>query len=96
MNQFQTGLPSVRQIQGLIKDATTVEIKLMTNELLSGILRWQDQDCIGLLSEDDQSIMIWRNALVYIKPLNGGGGSRALQVQEETTVVDTANLFEGL
>ncbi|HBB31451.1 MAG TPA: RNA-binding protein hfq [Cyanobacteria bacterium UBA8803] len=82
MTEFQTGTPSTRQIQGFIKESTEVEIKLITNELLVGRVRWQDPDCICLLTQDDQSMIIWRHALVYIKPQNGGMGNRSLQVLE--------------
>lgn len=95
MTELQIGLPSVRQIQNLIKEARQVEIKLMTNDILTGTLRWQDPDCVCLLTENDQPIIIWRHALVYIKPQGGGGGSRALQVQEEKSVASFENIFEG-
>ncbi|HAG79779.1 MAG TPA: RNA-binding protein hfq [Cyanobacteria bacterium UBA11162] len=95
MTEFHTGLPSIRQLQGFIKEARQVEVKLMTNEVFTGTVRWQDQDCVCLLNENDQPIIIWRHALVYIKPQNGGGGSRALQVQEEHSVASFDNLFEG-
>jgi host factor-I protein len=70
MAEFETGLPSVRQVQGFIKDGTQVELKLLTQDLLTGRLRWQDQQCLYLLTPDDQSIIIWRHAIAYVKPLS--------------------------
>ena len=90
MTEFQTGLPSIRQIQGFIKEATLVQMRLVTNEFLTGRVRWQDQDCICLLDETDSPTVIWRHAIVYIKPESGGGGSRAVASVESQTV----NIFQ--
>ncbi|MBE9129372.1 MULTISPECIES: Hfq-related RNA-binding protein [unclassified Coleofasciculus] len=87
MTEFQTGTPSVRQIQGFIKEATEVELKLITNDLLIGRIRWQDQDCLCFLDEADQPIIIWHHAIAYIKPKNGAGGNRSLQVFESHEVM---------
>lgn len=70
MTELETGLPSVRQIQGFVKDGTQVELKLLTQDLLTGKIRWQDQHCICLLTQDDQSIIIWRQAIGYLKSLS--------------------------
>jgi host factor-I protein len=48
MAEFETGLPSVRQIQGFIKEGEEVELKLVTQDLLSGQLRWQDPNCLSV------------------------------------------------
>lgn len=66
MAEFQTGLPSVRQIQGFIKDKTEIEVKLLTNDVLSGKLSWQDPDCLCLRAAG-QETLIWRGAIAYIK-----------------------------
>lgn len=81
MAEFETGIPSVRQIQAFIKDGTEVELKLLTGESLVGNLKWQDQHCICLVPPGEESILIWRHAIAYMKPQqgSGGGGSRALQ-----------------
>jgi host factor-I protein len=68
MSEFETGLPSIRQIQGLIKDRQQVELKLLTQDLLMGTLLWQDQNCVCLMTQDEQSLIIWRQAIAYIKP----------------------------
>jgi host factor-I protein len=70
MAELETGLPSVRQIQSFIKDGKQVELKLLTQDLLTGKVRWQDQQCISLLTSDDQSLIIWRQAIAYIKELS--------------------------
>lgn len=68
MSEFDISLPSVRQIQTYIKDKQEVEIKLMAGDLHVGKVFWQDQACICLLDQYDLPIMIWRHAIVYLKP----------------------------
>ncbi|MBE9180748.1 RNA-binding protein hfq [Oculatella sp. LEGE 06141] len=67
-SELETGLPSIRQIQTLIRDETEVELKLITNDLLTGKMRWQDQNCICLHDHYDQPTIVWRQAIVYLKP----------------------------
>ncbi|GAB4381830.1 MAG: hypothetical protein Kow00121_41180 [Elainellaceae cyanobacterium] len=66
--EMDTGLPSVRQLQTLIRDTKEVELKLITNDLLTGKVRWQDSDCICLVDHYDQPTIVWRQAIVYMKP----------------------------
>lgn len=66
--ELETGLPSTRQIQTLIREGQEVEMKLTTNDLLTGKMRWQDPHCVCLIDHYDQPTIIWRNAIVYIKP----------------------------
>ncbi|OKH23008.1 RNA-binding protein hfq [Hydrococcus rivularis NIES-593] len=68
MSDFNTGLPSIRQIQSSIKDKREVELKLVTNDLLMGKILWQDSNCICLVDENEQQILIWRRAIAYLKP----------------------------
>jgi host factor-I protein len=68
MSEFNTGLPSVRQIQALIKDKKEVEVKVSTDDLLVGKVLWQDQNCMCLLDQYEQPTLIWIQALVYLKP----------------------------
>lgn len=68
MAQFDPGLPSVRQVQDIIKNQQEVELKLITNDLLVGKMVWQDHNCICLVDSDNQSTLVWRQALVYVKP----------------------------
>jgi host factor-I protein len=69
-SEFDTALPSIRQVQTLIKNAIVVELKLVTGDLLIGKLGWQDQNCICLLDENNQPTTIWRHAIAYLKPKN--------------------------
>lgn len=68
---LNTGLPSIRKLQTLIKDKQTVEIKLLTNDILEGKLQWQDNDCICIGDSPQESILVWRQAIVYLKASNG-------------------------
>ena len=67
-NETSMGLPSFRQVQTLIKEQSEVEIKVNTNDLLVGKIRWQDDDCICLLDHYDQPTIIWKQAVVFLKP----------------------------
>lgn len=69
-SEFDTNLPSVRQVQNTIKDRHQVEIKLTTGDLLAGKLLWQDPYCICLRDDSNQQTLIWRGAIAYIKPKN--------------------------
>ncbi len=66
--ELETGLPSIRQIQTLIKNHSEVEIKLITNDLLVGKLFWQDPHCLCLLDHYEQPTIIWKQAIVFMKP----------------------------
>ena len=68
MSEFNTGLPSIKQIQSLIKEQKEVEIKLSTDDLLVGKILWQDQGCLCLLDQYEQPTLIWIQALVYLRP----------------------------
>lgn len=67
-SELETGLPSVRQLQTLIREEKEVELKLATNDLLAGKIRWQDQYCVCLVDQYDQPTIVWRQAIVYLKP----------------------------
>ncbi len=67
-NEFDTALPSIRQVQTLIKAATIVELKLVTGDLLTGKIGWQDQNCLCLLDVNNDSTTVWRQAIAYLKP----------------------------
>lgn len=68
MLELDTSLPSIRTIQSLIKDKKEVEMKLVTDDLLVGRIFWQDTECVSLIDREDKKIMIWRQAIVFIKP----------------------------
>ena len=82
MAEFETGTPSVRQVQGLIKDGKEVEIKLLTQDVMIGQLTWQDQHCLCLVTHDGIPTIIWRHAIAYVRPQEIVEGSRALQVKQ--------------
>ncbi|MCL1469419.1 Hfq-related RNA-binding protein [Argonema antarcticum] len=65
---FDTGLPSSRQIQSMIKDQKQAEVKLISGETLNGQILWQDQFCIGVVDENNESSIVWRHAIAYVKP----------------------------
>ncbi len=66
--ELETGLPSVRNIQNMIREGTEVELKLTTGDLLAGKIIWQDPYCISLTDQYDQPTIVWRQSIVYLKP----------------------------
>jgi len=68
MTEFDTGLPSTRMVQNLIKEEKDVEIKLLSEDLVVGRVLWQDQHCLCLVDHYDQSTLVWRQAVAYLKP----------------------------
>jgi host factor-I protein len=68
MAELETGLPSIRQVQTLIREGTEVELKLITNDLLTGKISWQDPACLCLFDHYNQPTIVWRQAIVYMKP----------------------------
>ncbi|MGF1603060.1 MAG: RNA-binding protein hfq [Thermosynechococcaceae cyanobacterium] len=66
--ELDVGLPSIRQLQSLIQDGSEVEVKVITNDLLVGKIRWQDTFCLCLLDHYDQPTVIWKQAIVFLKP----------------------------
>jgi host factor-I protein len=70
ITEFDTSLPSNRQLQNLIKQALPTDIKLLTNETLTGKVIWQDHHSICLVDEHSQQTLIWKQAIAYIKITN--------------------------
>lgn len=68
MTEFDTGLPSTRMVQNLIKEEKDVEVKLISEDLIVGRVLWQDQNCLCLVDHYDQSTLVWRQAVAYLKP----------------------------
>ncbi|MBD2020138.1 RNA-binding protein hfq [Leptolyngbya sp. FACHB-36] len=66
--ELETGLPSTRLIQTLIREEKEVELKLTTGDLVAGKIRWQDANCVSLVDHYDQQTIVWRQAIVYLKP----------------------------
>ncbi|MBE9077255.1 RNA chaperone Hfq [Romeria aff. gracilis LEGE 07310] len=64
--EFDTGLPSARQVQMMIRDRQSVEIKLMTGDTLTGQVQWQDHNAV-CLNGSGQNTILMRGAIAYIK-----------------------------
>ncbi|MCP6762881.1 MAG: RNA chaperone Hfq [Fischerella sp. CENA71] len=70
ITEFDTSLPSTRQLQNLIKEAVPTEIKLLTGDILTGRVMWQDQCSMCLVDDHNQQVIIWKQAIAYLKPLS--------------------------
>ena len=68
MSEFDTALPGVIQVQNYIKNKQEVELKLVTDDLVVGKITWQDTDSICVVDNNNQQTIIWRHALVFLKP----------------------------
>ncbi|MEH2402457.1 MAG: RNA-binding protein hfq [Nostoc sp.] len=68
LTEFDTTLPSIRQVQNLIKQTIPVEFKLLTGDLITGRVLWQDPQCICIADENSQQTTVWKQAIAYIKP----------------------------
>lgn len=68
MSEFNTGQPSTRRLQKSIQEKNSIEIKLISGETLQGQVIWQDGECICLRDESGQDTLVWRTAILYIKP----------------------------
>ena len=67
MTEFDTALPGVKQVQNYIKEKQEVELKLVTDDLVVGKIIWQDADSLCISDHYNQEILVWRQALVYLK-----------------------------
>ena len=68
MTEFDTALPGVKLIQNYIKEKQEVELKLVTDDLVVGKIIWQDANSLCLMDHYNQQTLVWRQALVYLKP----------------------------
>ncbi len=68
--EFDTSLPSIRQVQNLIKQTTAVELKLLTGDIITGKILWQDPQCVMIAAENGEKTTIWKQAIAYLKPKN--------------------------
>jgi host factor-I protein len=68
MTEFDTSLPGIKQVQNYIKDKQEVELKLITDDLVVGKILWQDANCLCVVDHYNQQTLIWRQALVFLKP----------------------------
>ncbi|MDX2271456.1 MAG: RNA-binding protein hfq [Cyanobacteriota bacterium] len=67
MSEFNPGLPSIRWLQKALQDRQSLEIKLINGEVLLGQLKWQDPDCIYFALDTGSEILLWKQAVAYIK-----------------------------
>ncbi|MCC5646923.1 RNA chaperone Hfq [Nostoc sp. CHAB 5824] len=68
LTEFDTTLPSIKQVQNLIKQTMPVEFKLLTGDVITGRVLWQDPQCICIADENSQQTTVWKQAIAYIKP----------------------------
>jgi host factor-I protein len=66
--EFDISLPSIRQLQQLIKQSSLVDFKLVTGDLLTGKVCWQDPNCVCIVDEHQQQITLWKHAIAYFHP----------------------------
>jgi host factor-I protein len=69
MPELDINQPSTRQIQQLIKEKSKLEFKLVTGDILSGELFWQDADYFCLTDNNGNKVIISKLAVAYLKPL---------------------------
>ncbi|MEL6939044.1 MAG: RNA-binding protein hfq [Cyanobacteria bacterium J06598_1] len=66
-NAFDTDLPSIRQVQGFIREKTSIEVKLMTGDTLAGLVSWQDANAICVKGDGGENTILMRGAIAYVK-----------------------------
>ncbi len=64
--ELETGLPSVRYLQEAIRDKQQIEVKLLTGDVMTGLVLWQDNHCL-CVQQGEQSYLVSRPAIAYIK-----------------------------
>ncbi len=67
LTQFDTSLPSIKQVQRLIQEKTSIELKLITGDTIAGQLLWQDLECFCIMANDNQKTTVWKQAIAYLK-----------------------------
>ncbi len=67
VTEFNTGIPSVRRLQRVIRDRELLEVKLNTGDVFVGQLRWQDPDCLCLADAEGRESLLWRSAIAFVK-----------------------------
>jgi len=68
MTNFNVGYPSIRQLQTFIKEKHELEVKLITGDVFTGKILWQDENCVCFILNDNQKIFLWYQAIAYFKP----------------------------
>ena len=69
MTLLDTSLPSVRLLQQYIREQVFLEVKLSNGDQWQGRLLWQDPDCFCLKTSQEETVILWRSALVTLRPL---------------------------
>ncbi|AFZ56692.1 hypothetical protein H6G54_17320 [Anabaena cylindrica FACHB-243] len=87
---FNTSLPSIRQVQTWIKQKPTVEFKLVTGDLIIGQVFWQDHNCVCIVDSNNEQIIVWKLAIVYMKSRSEAVLERGLIPREAS--VEVANI----
>jgi host factor-I protein len=64
---FDTTLPSIRQIQRWIKEKTPVEFKLISGDLIIGKVFWQDHNCVCIVDGNNEQTTVWKQSIAYMK-----------------------------
>ncbi len=67
--ELETSLPSTRKFQTYIKDKTQIEIKLTTNDVLTGTLLWIDPVYCCLVDAAQKQIIMAFSSIAYFKPV---------------------------
>ena len=69
LTEFDTSLPSTKQFQTFIKQTQQLEVKLVTGDIISGRIVWQDHHCMLFIDSKDQKTTVWKQAIAYIRPV---------------------------
>ncbi|AJD57564.1 Hfq-related RNA-binding protein [Synechococcus elongatus] len=69
MALLDTSLPSVRLLQQYIREQVFLEVKLNSGDIWQARLLWQDPDCLCLKTPQEETVILWRAALVSLRPL---------------------------
>jgi host factor-I protein len=88
--EFDTTLPSIRLVQNWIKQKATVEFKLVTGDLITGRVFWQDINCVCILDANNEQTTVCRMAIAYMKLRSDAVVERALVPRDAR--VDIANI----
>lgn len=68
--RLDTNLPSVRYIQGLIREGSSVSVHLVTGEELVGTIQWQDPHYLALsLEEESPVVLLSLRAIAILRAL---------------------------
>ena len=69
-NDLDTSQPGVRQIQAWIRSRATLSVLMLEGSSLSGVVRWVDNEYLGLISEPGGEVMLLnRHAIAVIRVL---------------------------